>query len=281
MACNQPGNTMRPDIVLLGEQPDHRLLAGANLAAKRADVILVVDSDATTYPSAGLLEKARFRGAKVVMLGSGEATRRGAADITLAAAPELVLRLLIEQLTEVRSAGSALGELSAAGLEVLCFLTGLAEDNLGVTLEQALGWKHWEIESHLGTLPWIFPLPTRSQMNSAAPIPTRADYKLLAADEHVRKAMRQAFLMMLRFYGFDWRDGCVEKAVDWRRGFASWAVAPCHHDLFISRILRALTLCGLKAEAETFLGALEAEVHQYRGEGAGVPLGHWRLAVLA
>jgi hypothetical protein len=281
MVCDLPGNFVRPDIVLLGEEPDQRLLAGADLAAKRADVILVVDSDANTYPSAGLLDKARFRGAKVVMLGSGEATRRGAADLTLSAAPEFVLRLLIEQLSEVRSAGSAPGELSAAGLEVLCFLTGLAEDNLGVTLEQALGWKHWEIESHLGTLPWIFPLPTRSQMNSAAPIPTRADFKLLAADEHVRKAMRQAFLMMLRFYGFDWRDGCVEKAVDWRRGYASWAVAPCHHDLFISRILRAMTLSGLKAEADAWLRALDAEVLQYRGEEAKVPLSHWQLAVLA
>lgn len=281
MICDLPGNIVRPDVVLLGEQPDHRLLAAAELAAKRAGVILVVDSDATTYPSSALLEKARSRGAKVVMLGHGQATRRGVADITVPTAPELALRVLIEQLSNGAGDGSAPSELSADGLQALCFLTGHAEDNLGTTLQQALGWKHWEIERHLGTLPWIFPLPTRSTMNPAAPMPTRADFKQLAADEHVRKSMREAFLMMLRFYGFEWRDGSVEKALDWRRGFASWAVSHSHHDLFISRILRAMALTGLKADAEAWLRALDCEVLQYRGNKGKVPLSHWRLAVLA
>ena len=33
-----------------------------------------------------------------------------------------------------------------------------------------------------------------------------------------RGKVREAFLLMLRFYGFEWRDGCVERAEGWRNG---------------------------------------------------------------
>ena len=65
----------------------------------------------------------------------------------------------------------------------------------------------------------------------------------------------------------------------WREGFASWALSASHHDLFLSRILGALTLCGLVEEARAFLQALEREVHEYRGSHASLPLHHWRLAL--
>ena len=49
--------------------------------------------------------------------------------------------------------------------------------------------------------------------------------------------------------------------------------------VFLSRILGALTLCGLVEEARAFLQALEREVHEYRGSHASLPLHHWRLAL--
>jgi diguanylate cyclase (GGDEF)-like protein len=279
LACNAAGRTIRPDIVLLGEQPDSRLLAGAEFTMKRSDVVLLVDCDATTYPGAALLEKARTRGAKVVMLGAGSRTRRGMADVSIAASPDAAVRLLAASLEELPVSDSDGSELSGEGFEAMCFLSGQCADNFGVTLDHALAWTSWEIESHLGTLPWMFPLLTRSTVNAEAPMPTKADFAVLAKDEHVRDGMRRAFHVMLRHYGFQWLNGRVEKAQEWRHGFASWVVTASHHDLFISRILGALTLCGLREEAKAFLEILEFEVKHYRYDEARIPLKHWRLAV--
>jgi len=279
LACGDRATTIRPDVVLLGEHPDPRLLAGAELAIKRADVVLVLDCDATTFPGAGLLDKAKVRGARIVMLGSGKRARRGLADVVIAAPAEDAAVLLSATLSQPGANATQLAGLSDAGFELYSFLCGQRADNFGVTLEQALRWRNWEIEQHRGTLPWIFPLPTPSRANPETPTPARGDFALLAADEQVRGAVRQAFLLMLRFYGFEWRDDGVVRAEDWRNGFASWAIAATHHDLFISRILGALHLLGLGAEARAFLRVLETEVAQFRRRDAHAPLGHWRMAV--
>jgi diguanylate cyclase len=276
--CGKP-SAIRPDIVLLGEEVDGGLLAGAELAIKRADVILVVDCDATAFPGAGLLEKGRSRGARVVMLGSENRTRRNVDGLSIPASPPVVAKVLASALDEAPATADAGSELTPEGFKALCFLSRLGADDAGVTLEQAVGWMDWEIATRLGVVPWMFPLLTQSRMNPVAPTPSLQDYGMLAAEEQVRAGMRKAFLRMLSFYGFEWRDGAVERAEGWRNGFASWAVRASHHDLFISRILGALTLMGLRDEAMQFLKRLEPEVKQYRGVHASAPLRHWRLAV--
>jgi diguanylate cyclase (GGDEF)-like protein len=277
--CGSPSRTIRPDIVLLGEEPDIRLLAGAELFIKRADVVFVLDCDATTFPGAGLLEKARTRGAHIIMLGSGSRTHRGVAEVSVPASPEFVLNALSEALAEPGDGVVAGSALSADGFAMLAFLSGHGTDSHGNSLDQVLKWSNYEIATRLATVPWMFPSLTRSQMNPEAPIPTRDDFREFAKDEHVRSGVRKAFLMMLRFYGFHWTDGRVEKGPSWQQGFATWALQPSAHDLFISRVLGSAILLGLEAEARAFLQALEPEVVRYRGDGAAGPLGHWRLAV--
>jgi hypothetical protein len=116
-------------------------------------------------------------------------------------------------------------------------------------------------------------------MNPVAPMPSRRDFEFLSADERARERVRMAFLLMLRFYGFEWREGQVVRSLEWRKGFATWVFAPSHHDLFISRVLGALTLFRLRDEALAFLKAAEVELKAYRGASASGPLWHWRLAV--
>lgn len=280
LPCGASTATLRPDIVLLGEAVDQKLLAGAEWAVKRAGVILVVDSDASIHPGSSLIEKGQARGARVVVLGESCRARRGAEDVTIAAAPEAVARILARSLEEVPvdDGGDALSE---EGFAIFSYLTGRRSDNLGVTLEGALQWKDWEISKHLRSIPWMFPLPTRSAVNPEAPAPTRRDFEFLATDEVARGGMRQAFLLMLRYYGFEWRDGRVSRSEGWRTGFAIWAITGSHHDLFISRILGALALTGLQDEASRFHEALAVEVRRYRGDGAHRPMWHWNLAVTA
>ncbi|MES2992311.1 MAG: diguanylate cyclase [Pseudomonadota bacterium] len=279
LSCNAPAVAMRPDIALLGAEYNYLESAGVEMQFKRADVVLVVDSDVTTYPGAGMLEKARSRGGRIVMLGTGERTRRSAADVVIDAPLESALAQLGQALQSAARGEAAEAELTDDCFDVLCFLTGQRTDNFGFSFEQAMTWKDWEIERHLGTIPWIFPLTTVSKMNPDAPMPSRADFEFLAGDERVRSKVHEAYLRMLGFYGFEWRAGKVHRSPSWQNGFATWVVTPSHHDLFISRILASLRLFGLRSEALAFLEAVEIEVREYRGGNAQQPLWHWRLAV--
>lgn len=278
LACGNPTPTIRPDIVLPGEHIDDRLVIGTEFAVKQAHVILLVDCDATSQRRiSAVLEKGRSRGARVVVLNGG-GTRLSATDVSIVAPVETIAAMLAQAMDEPPAEASANDRLSEGGLAMFEFLTEQRTDNFGVTLSEVLAWKDWEVATCLGAVPWMFPLTTRSAMNPEAPMPTQHDFETLAGDARVRSGMRKAFVLMLRFYGFGWRDGRVARAESWRNGFAIWAIMPSHHDLFISRILGALTLTGLKDEAVAFLDALEVELQQYRG-GAHGALWHWRLAV--
>lgn len=168
--------------------------------------------------------------------------------------------------------------LSDDGFAAMCYLAGHGTDHLGRTLEQTLSWVNWEIERQFDSTQWQFPLMTTSNICPEAPVPTRQDFELLAADKSVVTGMRRAFERMLKFYGFEWQAGEVRKALDWEDRFAYWAPVPSHNDLRISRILGAMALCGLQSEATGFLAALEVEVLHYRREAAVRPLTFWRQA---
>lgn len=276
--CGSPEVQLRPDITLVGEQPDLRCLAGAELAAKRADLVLVLDGDGSISTSASLLDKARVRQAKVVMLGSSRRARNAVADVMLPGPAETVIRQLIAQLRQPVPVGAAGHDLSDAGFAALCYLTGQSTDHRGRTLKETLGWANWEIERQFDVTQWQFPLPTPSAVCPDAPTPSPDDFALLATEEAVRDGVRQAFVRMLAFYGFAWRDGDVVRAVGWREGFAGWATAAGPNDLRISRMLGALALLGLVAEAQAFFAAVEAGVRAYRGGQADRPIRFWRDA---
>ena len=279
LACGATEDAFRPNVVLLGEWPDSLVLAGTELQFKRSDVVLVVDCEATTFPGAGLIDKAKSRHARVVAIGTGSGVNRECADATLRIDSTVILKVLTKALEQATPFDDVASRLTPAGFDVLCFLTGHGADDRGSTLEQALGWSNWEIEHRLAILAWMFPLHTQSRINPDAPAPTRDDFAVLATDADLRAGMRRALMRMLHFYGFEWRDGQVQQSGAWREGFAAWALEAGPHDLLLSRILGALTLCGLREEAAALLRALERTVQHYRADDSEVPLSFWRLAV--
>jgi diguanylate cyclase (GGDEF)-like protein len=282
-ACRTLQPSVRPDIVLFGELPSGRLQGGAELAAKRADLVLAVDTDAHVFPGASLLEKARIRGAQVVMLGAG-AHARASGNICIGAPPAGVLSTLLERLREGDSRALAGSELTDDGFAALCYLSGYGTDHVGRTLDQTLAWSDWDIQRQSDSTQWQFPLPTRSQICPEAPVLTRQDFAVLAQNEDVRNGMQRAFVRMLQYYGFEWTHGHVEKGDGWSQSSVVWALRAGPDDLRISRILGALTLCGLDAQAAAFLAVLEREIPRVRilggGEAAmGRTLSYWRQAV--
>jgi diguanylate cyclase (GGDEF)-like protein len=276
--CNASQEQLRPDVVLLGEHPNDVLFAGAELAAKTADLVLVVDCGNSTLVTATLLERARSRGARTVVLGSGWHGRM-AADVMITHDPASVLKVFGENLAAPELDDDGSSELSDAGLASVCFLTGQGTDSRGVTLEQALAWSDWELGSQTTIIPWLFPLASPSRSDPLSPVPTRNDFARMAEDPGVRDGMHKAFVRMLRFYGFAWNDGQVQRLPNWREGFANWVSEANAHDLYLSRILGALTLCGLRPQAEALLLELEHAVLEFRRGGSSRALHHWQLAV--
>jgi diguanylate cyclase (GGDEF)-like protein len=280
VACGEA--RLHADIVLPGDTPEPRLAAGAELAVKRADVVLVLDADPLRFPGASLLDKARFRGVSVVLLGPAAAPGGAAANLAIQAPVQGVLEPLLEQLRagDVRTAQPATqpSSLTDAGFDALCYLSGQGTDHAGRTLEQTLAWSDREIERQFDSTQWQFPLPTRSQICPEAPVPTHDDFRLLGADDAVKAGLRRAFDRMLRFYGFEWHDGRVRKAVNWQARFEVWTLGPGYNDLRLSRIIGALALCGLQQESLALLHALEAHVPPVRRHGTAKAMAFWRHA---
>lgn len=285
LACGHPEPGLRPAVLLHGEQADPRQLASAELLFKRADLVMVLDSDLATRPGSLLVDKAAARGAQVVIVGERPGARRPEGSWWLPVDPGLLAGVLTQLLSdpsaEAAEALQAPG-LSAAGLCVRQLLAGRGRDRRDLRLEDFVELDDWNLSRRLPALAWLFPLVTPSRIDPLAPVPSAADFAILAADPQVRTGQRRALERVQRYYGFVARDGQVVRSPDWRGSFALWAPVHSHHDLLISRVLGSLCLCGLGAEAKAFLAALEPELLGFRGaEDAAVTLRFWRQALEA
>ena len=66
--CPNCDGQLRPDIVWMGEKPDDSALSHAKIAAKAANLVLVVGTPAEMYPGAAIVETAHRAGAAVCVI---------------------------------------------------------------------------------------------------------------------------------------------------------------------------------------------------------------------
>jgi NAD-dependent deacetylase len=105
LVCNVGGRrTVRPSVVMFGEQLDPKTLALAEWKSKQADVFISVGTTALVYPAAGLAERAQARGAKLVVVNVEETAEDRKADAVLRGAAEVVLPALLQSLKSRRTA---------------------------------------------------------------------------------------------------------------------------------------------------------------------------------
>lgn len=98
LACGSSHPTVRPDVVMFGEYLDERVIASAEFAAKRCDVLLAVGTSAVVYPAAGLIGKAKSRGASVAVLNTETIELAHLADVELLGKAEELLPPLVDAL---------------------------------------------------------------------------------------------------------------------------------------------------------------------------------------
>lgn len=68
LECGHTEATVRPDVVMFGEALNNHVIARAELAAKRCQLLIAVGTSALVYPAAGLIDRAKSRGARVAVI---------------------------------------------------------------------------------------------------------------------------------------------------------------------------------------------------------------------
>ena len=94
--CASAQPSVRPDVVMFGEMLDPAVLARAEFEAKCCDLLMAVGTSAVVYPAAGLLEKAKSRGARVAVINAEPIELAHLADAQVIGASEDLLPRLME-----------------------------------------------------------------------------------------------------------------------------------------------------------------------------------------
>ena len=145
-------------------------------------------------------------------------------------------------------------------------------------LHEILEWTDLRLESVHNYIQWLFPLPEASPVNPSAPLLDAAAIREFHERCELGEAMRASFLRMLRFYGFEWREGAVVRAANFDERSREWLWPGNHNHLRITRILRCVRLVGLEAEAAAFFEALGGVYAENRGAISPETLRFWSRA---
>jgi Opioid growth factor receptor (OGFr) conserved region len=143
-------------------------------------------------------------------------------------------------------------------VDLVAFYRGEAADYQGRMLDDIWSWDDRRLEERHDYIQVLFPMPEVSQFNTQAPLLDDATLTQFRADDAIQANLLQSFQVMLRFYGFrlDEQTGNVFEADNFAERAREWLFPGDHNHLRITRILKCLTLCGLKDQAAAFLKAL-------------------------
>ncbi len=166
---------------------------------------------------------------------------------------------------------------------ILDFYRG-SPDARGRTLDEILAWDDERLEDVHDYIQWLFPTSRRSDYNPFAPVLTESTIAAFRADPALRARLRDSFLRMLRFYGFEVLvvrgHELVRRAANWPVRSPLWLGPGDHNHLRITRILDSLSTLGLVAEATAFLRALEELEEDGQGRDIDAEtFEYWRGAV--
>jgi hypothetical protein len=120
------------------------------------------------------------------------------------------------------------------------------------------------LESRHGYIQWLFPVQSRSGANSQSQELFAHEIAAMVADAAVRDRVRDAYAMMLEFYGLRLADndtGRVERSSDWAARFAHLDSAS-HNFLRISRILKSIGDLSFERYKFPFLKLLATEIYE-------------------
>jgi Opioid growth factor receptor (OGFr) conserved region len=147
-----------------------------------------------------------------------------------------------------------------------------------------IGFSFKELETVHDYIQWLFPLKEPSQSNAKAPILTDADIAAFKKDEILQINFRKSFEMMLEFYGLeqDSDSKAIGPADDlFAKAIANWLTRGNHNFMRITRILKSMSLLGLKEDAQEFFKALDIIYKAKSDIISETTYEYWKKAVAA
>ncbi len=162
------------------------------------------------------------------------------------------------------------------------FYSGRAPDHAGRFLHEIQQWPDERLEAVHDFIQWLFPLREPSPVNPQAPVPDRATIEAFEAQPELRETLRTSFRRMLRFYGLKMLAGeplSIRRAPNFSERSRNWLHPGNHNHLRITRILKSLTLLGLRPEAAALLKCLEEIYAEDPAKISAVSMQFWRGAI--
>jgi opioid growth factor receptor-like protein len=152
--------------------------------------------------------------------------------------------------------------------DLIGFYLNGGRDSAGRTLAEIWGMTDDELMDTHDVVQWLFPLSEPSKFNSTAPVLTEKQVAAFHADARLRDNLLKSFRRFMQVFGLGYTHGEIHHVVHqdiWMHLNHNW--------LRFTRILKSLTLLGLKDEAMAFFRFLEQKI------GNVDSMAYWRAAV--
>ena len=165
-------------------------------------------------------------------------------------------------------------------MPVVDFYLGKKTDTSGRTLAKILAWNYYELETTHDYIQWLFPLPEPSQYNQLAPLLDAEQIARFLTDAELRRQLMVSFDMMLGFYGFERNGMSIVRSNLWEERSRNWLRFGNHNHLRLTRILKSLSILGLKDYALALYDALNAVFAENSSLISRTTMGYWERALL-
>lgn len=160
------------------------------------------------------------------------------------------------------------------------FYSGKSTDTSGRTLRQIQGWGYDNLENVHNYIQWLFPLSEPSRFNPLAPVLDAEQIAEFHVDAELRARLLASLDTMLGFYGFERTNVSIVRSSAWAERSRNWLTLGNHNHLRLTRILKSLSILGLKDHAHALFEALDNIYSERSSVISNATMGYWKRALL-
>ena len=164
---------------------------------------------------------------------------------------------------------------------LLAFYRGIGADDRGRRIEEVWRFSHEELEAVHDYIQWLFPLAERSAFNPGAPLLDDETVARFREDAALRDNLERSLRVMLDFYGLAIAGKEILRVPNFGARSRVWLTPHNHNFLRLTRIMKSLSLLGLRDRAAQLLVCLEGIDRLRPGIIGAETLRYWREAIVA
>jgi hypothetical protein len=168
---------------------------------------------------------------------------------------------------------------------IFAFYAETSSDSQGRMLRDVWRLEADELEDCHDYIQWLFPLLEPSEAQPQSPFLSPGEAERMMRSDDVRARLIESSRVMARFYGFTVSQEGTAWMVDMSEEFAIrrrvWISVGNHNYLRQTRILKSLSLLGLRSLAQAWLECL-LRVYDLNSDRIGaVTLQYWKSAIVS